>query len=156
MIIGYVRKSPSDVNFETRLKLVQQMVDNLRDRSLVDKVYVSVSSHASSPFNERDLNKNDGIMEKLNHVTGNTSDMLEYLQSIDHDICLTSIDFAGIASRAYLVKDLLEEYPIIKKVAIETFISNNEILLLDSQLLLSDNQVLERFDCRKKLIQRSK
>ena len=82
--------------------------------------------------------------------------MLEYLQSIDDDICLTSIDFAGIASRAYLVKDLLEEYPIIKKVAIETFTSNNEILLPDSQLLLSDNQVLERFDCRKKLIQRSK
>jgi hypothetical protein len=54
-IIGYVRKSPSDVDPETRLKLLQKMVDNLLDRSLVDKVYVSVSSLASSPFNERDL-----------------------------------------------------------------------------------------------------
>lgn len=82
--------------------------------------------------------------------------MLEYLQSIDHNICLASIDFAGISSRSHLVKDLLEECPVIKKIAIETFISNNEILLLDSQLLLSDNQLLEKFDCRKKLIQRSK
>lgn len=71
-IIGYVRKSPSDVDPETRLKLLQKMVDNLLDRSLVDKVYVSVSSPASSPFNERDLNKTDEIMEKLKHVTGNT------------------------------------------------------------------------------------
>ncbi|CEP13859.1 hypothetical protein [Parasitella parasitica] len=84
-IIGYVRKSPSDVDPETRLKLLQKMVDNLLDRSLVDKVYVSVSSPASSPFNERDLNKTGEIMEKLNHVTGNTSDILEYLQSIDHN-----------------------------------------------------------------------
>lgn len=155
-IIGYVRKSPSDVDPERRLKLLQKMVDNLLDRSLVDKVYVSVSSPASSPFNERDLNKTDEIMEKLKHVTGNTPDMLEYLQSIDHNICLASIDFAGISSRSHFVKDLLEECPVIKKIAIETFIFNNEILLLDSQLLLSDNQLLEKFDCRKKLIQRSK
>ncbi|KAL0080395.1 hypothetical protein J3Q64DRAFT_1644343, partial [Phycomyces blakesleeanus] len=51
----YVRKSPSDVDLETRSKLLQKMVDDLLDRSLVDKVYVSVSSLTSSPFNERDL-----------------------------------------------------------------------------------------------------
>ncbi|KAG1470506.1 hypothetical protein G6F56_002649 [Rhizopus delemar] len=122
------------------------MVDNLLDRSLVDKVYVSVSSLASSSFNEKDLNKTDEIMKKLKHVTGNTPDILEYYQSIDHDICLASIDFAGIFSRSHLVKDLLEECPVIKKISIETFISDNEILLLDSQLLLSDNQLLEKFD----------
>lgn len=82
--------------------------------------------------------------------------MLEYLHSIDHNICLASIDFAGISSRSHLVKDLLEECPVIKKMAIKTFTSDNEILLLDSQPLLSDNQLLEKFDCRKKLIQRSK
>ncbi|OAD67807.1 hypothetical protein PHYBLDRAFT_150896 [Phycomyces blakesleeanus NRRL 1555(-)] len=52
---SYVRKSPSDVDLETRSKLLQKMVDDLLDRSLVDKVYVSVSSLTSSPFNERDL-----------------------------------------------------------------------------------------------------
>ncbi|KAG2203629.1 hypothetical protein INT47_011723 [Mucor saturninus] len=132
------------------------MVDNLLDRSLVDKVYVLVSSPASSPFNERDLNQTDEIMKKLTHVTGDTSDMLEYLQSIDHDVCLTSINFAGISSHSHLIKDLLEEYPVIKKVAIETYVSNNEIFLLDSELLLSNNKVLEKFDCRKPPIQRSK
>lgn len=67
--------------------------------------------------------------------------MLEYLQSVDHNVCLTSIDFAGFSSRSYLMKDLLEEYPTIKKIAIDTFTLGNEILL-DSQFLLSNSQLL--------------
>ncbi|KAI9359143.1 hypothetical protein BD770DRAFT_320275, partial [Pilaira anomala] len=130
----YVRKSPSDVDPETRLKLLQKMIDNLLERSLAGKVYVSVSSNASLPFKERDSNKTDEIMKKLKHVTGNTPGMLEYLQCINHNICLASIDFAGICSRSYLVKDLLEEFSVIKKIAIETFISDNEIHLLGSLL----------------------
>lgn len=85
-VIGYVRKSPSDVDLETRRNLLQKMVDNLLDRSLVDKVYVSVSSLASSPLKERDLDENDDVIKKLKNVDGNTQDMLEYVQSVDHNI----------------------------------------------------------------------
>lgn len=84
-VIGYVRKSPSDVDLETRRNLLQKMVDNLLDRSLVDKVYVSVSSLASSPLKERDLDENDDVIKKLKNVDGNTQDMLEYVQSVDHN-----------------------------------------------------------------------
>lgn len=72
-IIGYARKSPSDDDIETRLKLLQQMINNLRDRSFVDKVYVSISSHAYLPLNERDSNTSNEIMKKLEHLTGSTS-----------------------------------------------------------------------------------
>lgn len=58
--------------------------------------------------------------------------MLEYLQSVDHNVCLASIDFARFSSRSYLIKDLLEEYPTVKKIGIDTFTVDNEILLLDS------------------------
>jgi hypothetical protein len=71
-IIGNAHKSPSNINLDTRLKLLQQMISNLRDRSLVDEVYVSISSQASSPFNDRELNTSDEIMKKLEHVTRNT------------------------------------------------------------------------------------
>ncbi|KAI8096331.1 uncharacterized protein BX664DRAFT_323677 [Halteromyces radiatus] len=154
-VIGYARKSPDGSDPATRLQHLQQMVNNLRERSLVDKTYVSISSLASSPFNERDLNVVDD-MEKLEHVTGNTQDMLEYIQAVDHNVCLVSIDFAGLSSRSHIVKDFLEEFHAIKKIAIETFSFDNEVLLLDSQQLKSDNQLLQKFDCRKKLIQRSK
>ncbi|KAI9018736.1 hypothetical protein CLU79DRAFT_705389, partial [Phycomyces nitens] len=152
----HVRKSPSDLNRETRKKLLQKMVDNLQDRSLVDRVFVSLSSSASCPFSKRDLHRDDKIIKTMKNVTGNTSDMLEYFQSVDHNICLVSIDFAGLSSRPHLVKDLLEEYPAIKKIVIETFKHDNKVQILDSELLLSDDQLLNNFDCRKKLIQRSK
>lgn len=45
---------------------------SLLARSLVDKVYVSISSKASSPFDERNLNTSDEIMGELKHVTGST------------------------------------------------------------------------------------
>ncbi|KAI8096325.1 uncharacterized protein BX664DRAFT_258100, partial [Halteromyces radiatus] len=102
----YARKSPDGSDPATRLQHLQQMVNNLRERSLVDKTYVSISSLASSPFNERDLNVVDD-MEKLEHVTGNTQDMLEYIQAVDHNVCLVSIDFAGLSSRSHIVKDFL-------------------------------------------------
>ncbi|ORX60554.1 hypothetical protein DM01DRAFT_1332697 [Hesseltinella vesiculosa] len=70
-IIGYARKSPSNSDSTTRLRLSQKMINNLRDRSLEDKIYVSTSSHASSPFNERDSNEINEVMQKLEGVTGN-------------------------------------------------------------------------------------
>ncbi|KAI7891000.1 uncharacterized protein EV154DRAFT_421061 [Mucor mucedo] len=57
--IGYTRKSPSDITSQSKQKLLQKMVDNLLDRSLVDNLYVSVSSSASSPLHERDLDETD-------------------------------------------------------------------------------------------------
>ncbi|KAI9019248.1 hypothetical protein CLU79DRAFT_705338, partial [Phycomyces nitens] len=57
-IIGHVRKFPSDVTRETRQKLLQKMADNLLDRSLVDQVFVSVSSYASWRFNKKGLGYN--------------------------------------------------------------------------------------------------
>ncbi|KAI8086738.1 uncharacterized protein BX664DRAFT_351129 [Halteromyces radiatus] len=54
------------------------------------------------------------------HVTGSTPDMLKYLQSVDHNVCLASIDFAGLSSRSYIIKDFLEEYSAIKKLTLMT------------------------------------
>ncbi|KAI7893289.1 uncharacterized protein EV154DRAFT_417191, partial [Mucor mucedo] len=110
----YVRKSPGDVKNEQRQKLLQKMIDNMTDRSLADNIYVSVCGPSSSPFKERDLNEDNEIRSKLEHFNGNTQDMFMYLQSIDHDIFLASIDFASIASRGHIVKDMLEEYTVKK------------------------------------------
>jgi hypothetical protein len=73
--------------------------------------------------------------------------MLKYLQSVKHDVCLVSLDFAGLSSRSHQVKELLDKNPSIKKVAIETFAVSNEVFIYDSNTLLSDVKLLEKFDC---------
>lgn len=67
-IIGYARKSPSNDTLETRVRLLQTMIHNLRDRSFASRIYVSTSSYASTPFNERDSKTNDEIIGDLQQV----------------------------------------------------------------------------------------
>lgn len=48
--------------------------------------------------------------------------MLEYLQSVKHQVCLVSVDFAGLCSRSHIIRNFLDEYPSTKKIIIENFI----------------------------------
>lgn len=48
------------------------MVDILRQRSLVDKVFVSPYSHVKQGFYKRDLNDQDTLLSELDQVNGNT------------------------------------------------------------------------------------
>ncbi|KAI9267002.1 hypothetical protein BY458DRAFT_437561, partial [Sporodiniella umbellata] len=152
----YARKSPTIDNIDTRTRLLQAMVDNLHERSFTSKVYVSTNSYSSTPFFERDLKNKDSIIDKLSQVTGNTQDMLIYLKSIKHNVCLVSIDFAGLTTRTQDIIQLIETNPAIKKIAIETFTVANELFLFDTDSLKADTELLEKFNSRKKSIQRSK
>jgi hypothetical protein len=67
-----------------------------------------VSSWASTPFVESDLKVDCKAMERFDHVNGNTQDLLEYISSCDHDICLVSIDFAGLTTRSVDLVNLIE------------------------------------------------
>ncbi|PHZ07179.1 uncharacterized protein RHIMIDRAFT_316939 [Rhizopus microsporus ATCC 52813] len=146
-IVGYARKSPSNDKNENRVKLLQKMVDNLQSRSLTTRIYVSFSSCASTPFSERDTTTNKSMIAKLSNVNGDTQ---------DRDICLVSIDYAGLTSRPQELNRLIENNDKIKKIAIDTFALDNEIHLFDTKLLVSDPTLLTKFDCRKKILQRSK
>lgn len=57
VILGYARKSttPSD----NRVELLNAMCENLRKRSLVQRVYVSPNCDADDRLQERDVKKSD-------------------------------------------------------------------------------------------------
>lgn len=59
--------------------------------------------------------------------------MLMYLKSVRHDVCLVSLDFAGLTTRTHDIVKLIETNPAIKKIAIETFTVANELFLFDSE-----------------------
>lgn len=77
-IVGYVRKSSCDKNEQNRIRLIKRMVDNLRSRSIVDKVFVSKTSDADQPFHKRDINA-DTIEETDGTTTGNRQYMLKII-----------------------------------------------------------------------------
>lgn len=155
-LVGYARKSPTDDNIENNTRLIQSMVGNLRERSFATRVYVSISSWASTPFTERDLKADSKLMESFENVNGNTQDFLEYINSCDHDICLISIGFAGLTTRSVDLVNLIENNPAIKKIAIETFTLNNAVFIFDAQDLQNNKEILDRFDYRNEFFNRSK
>lgn len=68
-IIGYARKSPSIDHEDNGICLLQAMCDRLKERSMVDAVIVSVCCKAVDPIAERDLNKDEESLAKLDVVS---------------------------------------------------------------------------------------
>lgn len=132
------------------------MISNLKERSFATKIFVSPCSWASTPLESRDLQPNSqAIMDDLD-VDGNTQDLLTYLKSVSHDVCLVAIDFAGITTRSEDIIKLVETNPSLKKIAIETFAQCNEVFIFNTEKLVEDNDLLQKFEDRNYFIQRSK
>lgn len=70
-VIGYCRKSCTNDDNGTRVRLLQTMVDRLQEKSLVDRVFVSPFSSADEEINSRDTQDNFA-MNQLENVSGNT------------------------------------------------------------------------------------
>lgn len=78
LFIGYARKSPSRAgdDQESRVRLLNMMVKNLRERLLADEVYVSPSCKS----NEKMISRDTGIAEivkDLEAVNGTAQGKLE-------------------------------------------------------------------------------
>lgn len=65
-IVGYARKSRTNENDESRIRLLQQMTRRLKERSLVDKIFVSPRANANELMMDRDLLKNEDLLKQLN------------------------------------------------------------------------------------------
>lgn len=66
--MGYVRKSYGNENKDTRIRLLQSMIDKMLERLLFDKIYASPMSHADEPFSSRDVNYDSTILGELNRA----------------------------------------------------------------------------------------
>lgn len=154
-IIGYARK-PTGEDVTCRTRLLKSMISNLKERSFAAKIFVSPSSWASTPLESRDLQPDSqAIIDDLS-VDGNTQDLLTYLKSVSHDVCLVAIDFAGITTRSEDIIKLVETNPSLKKIAIATFTQCNEVFIFNTKELVEDHDLLQKFEDRNYFIQRSK
>lgn len=67
-----MRKSYGNEDKDTRIILLQSMIDKMFERLLVDKTYASPISHADEPFSSRDVNYDSTILRELNRAEGTT------------------------------------------------------------------------------------
>lgn len=99
-------------------------------------MYVSPCYWASSPLISRGLDNDSQIIEDL-QADGNTQNLLTYLKSSDHDICLVSIDFAGLTTRGQDVINLIDANPSSKKLPSKLFhLAMNCIFLMCKTLVI--------------------
>ncbi|KAG1135812.1 hypothetical protein G6F37_012516 [Rhizopus arrhizus] len=153
---SYARKSPTGEDVIRRTRLLKSMVSNLKEQSFATKIFVLPCSLASSPLVSRDLQGNSQVIVDELSVDGNMQDLLVYFKSVHHDVCLVTIEFAGIATRSEDIVNLVEANPSLKKIAVETFAQCNEMFIFDTERLVNDDSLLQKFENRKYCIQRSK
>ncbi|KAG1135902.1 hypothetical protein G6F37_013132 [Rhizopus arrhizus] len=149
-IVGYVRKSPCGKDEDNRTRLIQKMVHNLRNRSIVDKVFVSKSSAASQPFDTRDSNAT--ITEGTN---GTTKDFIEFLNKTQKGVILVVLDYAGLTTNVEDLKEFLSNQKAIKKIIVDRLPITTEVEIYETELLLRDQKAINKFDCRTQPVQRS-
>ncbi|KAI8330837.1 hypothetical protein BC941DRAFT_360974, partial [Chlamydoabsidia padenii] len=151
-IIGYARKSQGHESLADRTRLLQRMVDSLRDRSLVDRVYASPSSSA----NEKLANRDDNGVTALEGTDGTTQKLIEYLDTSRTEIFLVCLGYAGLTTNADDLQLFLSNHRNIKKVLVDRLPYAHEVNILDSDEIITNNNVASKFDCRIGTEQRSK
>ncbi|KAI8874985.1 hypothetical protein K501DRAFT_162898, partial [Backusella circina FSU 941] len=140
-IIGYVRKSPGKESTTTRLRLLESMVDKLMKASSVDMVFGSYSSASNEFFVKRDTTTTV-IPRTKGNTQGNTAKSVA-----SYPITIVVIDFAGLTANK---PDLT-----VKNIVIDNIESHNEAYCLTREQILSDETVLQLFDCRSAPVRRS-
>ncbi|KAI9469881.1 MAG: hypothetical protein EXX96DRAFT_597803 [Benjaminiella poitrasii] len=70
-MIGYCRKSKQTYeDSNNRQRLLQQQAEKLKERFLVNKVFVSVCCKSSHPIASRDLKNSSNVINELASVDG--------------------------------------------------------------------------------------
>ncbi|ORX63123.1 hypothetical protein DM01DRAFT_1369663 [Hesseltinella vesiculosa] len=149
---GYARSSPCSTTED--MDDIIKMVDNLRERSHVDQLFVSAGSQARKRMANRDKAAKN---PKIDHVAGTTQDLLDLLRTTTTNVCLVVIDFLGLSTNADDVLDLFRLHPFLKKSVVDCIPFNNKTYTIDREDALDSPSVISQFrEARPAPRQRSK
>ncbi|KAI9314914.1 hypothetical protein BX666DRAFT_1837215, partial [Dichotomocladium elegans] len=96
--IGYARKSPTAETKESRIRLLQLMVNKLYFRGKCEEVFVSPICKADQPILERDSPKQDDLLLHLKGSHGDISDLVARVHFSQKHFRLVIIDYAGLST----------------------------------------------------------
>ncbi|ORX63186.1 hypothetical protein DM01DRAFT_1379705 [Hesseltinella vesiculosa] len=155
-VVGYCRKSYSGISDDQRLMLLMLMARRLEERSLVDAIYVSWSSSASDPMEERDISGTGKEKLKELNAQGDTQDLLSLLASGTKKICLVVTTFAGLTTNHKDLLQVFHNHPSLDKLIVDNLVVDDTILCISRNQVLNDPNVLKDFSGRTCTVPRSK
>ncbi|KAG2204124.1 hypothetical protein INT47_011607 [Mucor saturninus] len=160
-IVGYCRKSKTTGDRDKVVKSLQNMITGLKNRSLVEYIYVTVSCNAKTPINRRDLKKNM-IIGELSGVNGDaqgiqklTKHLIKELAKMSK-VCLVVIDSAGLTTNMSGLESFIREHRNIEKIIIDTLAHDNQVNVVECAEEIVKFKSLFKFDGREELFHRSK
>ena len=124
----------------------------MRDRSLVDRVNASPSSSASEKLANRDSND----VTALEGTDGTTQTLIEYLNTSWAQIILVCFGYAGLTTNLDDRQQFLSNHRNIRKILVDRLPYAHEVNILNSEEIVTSNNVASKFDCRRGPEHRSK
>ncbi|CAO3630977.1 unnamed protein product [Cunninghamella blakesleeana] len=107
VIVDYARKSPGKEDDTSRISCLQKMINNLKNRSIVDKIFVSANSKSSESIFTRDTKIQQNIMNNFNETGGTVQDLIGFINASEKHICLVILDYFGLSTNAATVEGLI-------------------------------------------------
>ncbi|KAI7905565.1 uncharacterized protein BX663DRAFT_429136 [Cokeromyces recurvatus] len=108
VVVGYARKSAiPHVKDAVRIKNIQDMIDILRQRSGVDRVYVSPCTNSTETIASRDISANKDMILSLYQCNGDTQDMLKYIRVKKAPVVIVCLTYAGFTTDLNDLKEFI-------------------------------------------------
>ncbi|KAI8880735.1 hypothetical protein K501DRAFT_158532, partial [Backusella circina FSU 941] len=82
-------------------------------------------------------------------------DFLQFLAAAYYPVTIVAIDFAGLTTNKPDLVQFLRDHKTVKNIVIDNIESHNEAYYLTREQILSDETVLQLFDCRSAPVRRS-
>ncbi|KAI9020694.1 hypothetical protein CLU79DRAFT_755070 [Phycomyces nitens] len=154
--IGYIRKSKGEEKDDVWVRLLEVMANRLRERFEIKTVYASPFSESMDEIASRDLcKKSRSLLSQLDNVSGSIQDMLNHINTVDTDVCLIVINFAGLSRDCEDIRSFFRSHPRLRKILIDLLSVNNTVKSFTKEDILGNHKFMEYFQCRKSPVKRS-
>ncbi|KAG2219380.1 hypothetical protein INT45_006088 [Circinella minor] len=155
-VIGYARKSPTEISDDELKEIIKNMISCLQSRSQVTDVYVSPSSRSKSPIAARDMTTDKDYTDKdytdiSGCCIGNTQSLLTYLSSTTKQVCLVIVDYAALSTDPHDILLLVKNYKSLECIIVDRFQDVGKYEVYRRNDILKTPEQLASFDCRPKL-----
>ncbi|KAG1146959.1 hypothetical protein G6F37_005353 [Rhizopus arrhizus] len=143
--IGYVRKPPTKEGHDSRLGLLQKMINRLKRGTCCSKVYVSPKSAAATPLKQRDQVENGIDLTRLDYCDGDTRTLLDKLKCDFREIRIACLGYAGLTTNTMNLLHFLKKYKQIQEIVV---LHPRNVKILSRHQLITDDTIIQRFNCR--------